>query len=156
MPNQKKYVNGDNLVTYDGIIKDWVDAKTVELTQAAYNALTPAEQMNGTEYYVTDGHSGGGTTDYDDLDDKPSINNVELSGNKTSSQLGLLADSDISSWAKASTKPTYTASEVGAVATSNVITTIDTSTDIPTSNAVKTYVDDAIQTNITSVLNTGF
>ena len=30
-----------------------------------------------------------GTTDYDDLTNKPSINNVELSGNKTSSDLGL-------------------------------------------------------------------
>ena len=33
--------------------------------------------------------SGGGTTDYDDLDNHPSINNVELSGNKTASDLGL-------------------------------------------------------------------
>ena len=30
-----------------------------------------------------------GTTDYDALSNKPSINNVELSGNKTSSDLGL-------------------------------------------------------------------
>lgn len=33
--------------------------------------------------------SGGGTTDYDDLDNHPSINGVELSGNKTASDLGL-------------------------------------------------------------------
>lgn len=32
---------------------------------------------------------GGGTSDYDDLTDKPSINNVTLSGNKTAAQLGL-------------------------------------------------------------------
>ena len=32
---------------------------------------------------------GGGTTDYIALDNKPQINSVELSGNKTSSQLGL-------------------------------------------------------------------
>ena len=30
-----------------------------------------------------------GTTDYNDLSNKPTINNVELSGNKTSSDLGL-------------------------------------------------------------------
>lgn len=33
--------------------------------------------------------SGGGTFDYDDLTDKPSINNVTLSGNKTAADLGL-------------------------------------------------------------------
>lgn len=32
---------------------------------------------------------GSGTGDYDDLENKPSINNVELSGNKTASDLGL-------------------------------------------------------------------
>ena len=31
----------------------------------------------------------GGTSDYTDLENKPSINGVELLGNKTSSQLGL-------------------------------------------------------------------
>lgn len=32
---------------------------------------------------------GSGTSDYDDLENKPSINNVKLSGNKTASDLGL-------------------------------------------------------------------
>lgn len=32
---------------------------------------------------------GGGTSDYSDLSNKPSINNVELSGNKTSADLGI-------------------------------------------------------------------
>ena len=31
----------------------------------------------------------GGTTDYNDLENKPSINNVTLSGNKSASDLGL-------------------------------------------------------------------
>ena len=35
------------------------------------------------------GGGGSGTTDYNDLDNKPKINNVTLSGNKTSSDLGL-------------------------------------------------------------------
>lgn len=37
---------------------------------------------------------GGGTTDYTDLTNKPSINNVILSGNKSASDLGLLGSSD--------------------------------------------------------------
>lgn len=35
--------------------------------------------------------SGGGTSDYTDLENKPSINNVTLSGNKTSADLGLIS-----------------------------------------------------------------
>lgn len=31
-----------------------------ELTQAQYNALTPAQQSNGTLYFITDGQGGGG------------------------------------------------------------------------------------------------
>lgn len=36
--------------------------------------------------------SGGGTSDYNDLENKPKINNVTLEGNKTSSELGLTGD----------------------------------------------------------------
>ena len=35
-------------------------ADYVELTQAEYNALTPAEKMNGTMYFITDASGGGG------------------------------------------------------------------------------------------------
>lgn len=35
--------------------------------------------------------TGGGTSDYTDLSNKPKINNVELSGNKTTSDLGLFS-----------------------------------------------------------------
>lgn len=35
--------------------------------------------------------AGGGTTDYTDLTNKPSINSVTLSGNKTASDLGMIA-----------------------------------------------------------------
>lgn len=37
---------------------------------------------------------GGGTTDYNDLENKPSINGVELKGNVTSEQLGIIAKND--------------------------------------------------------------
>lgn len=41
------------------------------------------------------GNSGGGTSDYTDLTNKPSINNVTLSGNKTASDLSLASTTDI-------------------------------------------------------------
>jgi hypothetical protein len=99
--------------------------------------LTPTEKTNvgklvstgdGSKYLGDGGNYttvSSGTMDYDDLSNKPSINSVELSGNKTSADLGLQpagsyltieVDPTVPAWAKESTKPTYTASEVGAVA----------------------------------------
>jgi hypothetical protein len=83
---------------------------------------------DGSKYLGNDGNYStvsSGTTDYTALSNKPSINSVELTGNKTSSDLGLQpagnyltaeVDPTVSAWAKAPTKPNYTPSEVGAVA----------------------------------------
>ena len=42
------------------------------------------------------GGGSGGTSDYSELDNKPSINNVTLSGNKTAADLGLATSSELS------------------------------------------------------------
>ncbi len=47
------------------------------------------EQQGNTLTINSTGGGGGGTSDYSGLTNKPSINNVTLSGNKTSSDLGL-------------------------------------------------------------------
>lgn len=48
-------------------------------------------------YYIAKNGSGsGGTTDYSQLSNKPSINDVELSGDKTASQLGLATEQALS------------------------------------------------------------
>lgn len=39
---------------------------------------------------VIEGGGGGGTSDYSQLENKPKINSVELDGNKTSADLGLV------------------------------------------------------------------
>lgn len=52
--------------------------------------------MNGIEYGSSDGSGGGSSTDYDNLTNKPSINSVTLSGNKSSSDLGLASTGDLS------------------------------------------------------------
>lgn len=53
------------------------------------------------EMYLYDiamnGGGGGGTTNYNALNNKPQINNVELSGNKTASDLGLASRSEVRS-----------------------------------------------------------
>lgn len=44
---------------------------------------------DGTTRWENESGGGGGTSDYTDLSNKPKINNVELSGNKSASDLGL-------------------------------------------------------------------
>ena len=46
-----------------------------------------------TEYEF--GEGGGGTTDYSDLDNKPSINNVMLTGNRSLNDLGIASSIDL-------------------------------------------------------------
>ena len=52
--------------------------------------VTDKDHPSGQSINIMDGTSGGGgTSDYDDLTDKPSINGTTLSGNKTAAELGL-------------------------------------------------------------------
>ena len=69
-------------------------AKSAEASDVG-KALSPATVENGvvTEWqYIT---PGGGTEDYTDLENKPSIAGVELSGNKSLSDLGIASASDL-------------------------------------------------------------
>jgi len=50
----------------------------------------PGDIHSGKNKVVRAGAGGGGTTNYNDLENKPSINDVTLAGNKTSADLGLL------------------------------------------------------------------
>ena len=70
------------------------------------------------------GGGTGGTSNYNDLSNKPKINNVVVDGDKTASDYGLQpagnyliqeTDPTVPAWAKNQTKPTYTAEEVGAL-----------------------------------------
>ena len=63
----------------------------IHISQDDYNALSQAEKNDPTKvYYVYDAPSGGGgTTDYLELDNKPSINGTTLTGNKSFDDLGL-------------------------------------------------------------------
>lgn len=48
------------------------------------------DQVGNTLTINSTGGGSGGTSDYTDLSNKPKINNVELSGNKTTSDLGIV------------------------------------------------------------------
>lgn len=60
-----------------------------------------------TEWEFTEGGGGGGTGDYNDLTNKPKINNVTLSGNKTAADLGLVKPSDITASKSGDTTTIY-------------------------------------------------
>lgn len=51
--------------------------------------VTDKDHPSGQSINIMDGSGGSGTSDYDDLTDKPSINGTTLSGNKTAEELGL-------------------------------------------------------------------
>lgn len=55
-----------------------------------------AERVASALEAIAQGGGGGGTDDYEELDNKPSINNVTLVGNKTLSDLGAASASDLS------------------------------------------------------------
>ena len=61
------------------------------LTLTAGDNITLSQSGSTLEISATGG--SGGTSDYTDLTNKPKINNVELSGNKTTSDLGLFSGS---------------------------------------------------------------
>ena len=62
----------------------------------------PSQSGNSGKFLTTDGTTmswatvgSGGTSDYNDLTNKPSINSITLSGNKTGSDLGLVNETDL-------------------------------------------------------------
>lgn len=96
-------INGD-AATYNGVdfafngeIWQEIFAEVKELTQQEYDALPQSEKMDGTIYFITDTQSlyKNGiryANDYAAAVNKPKINNVELSGNKTAKDLKLVKD----------------------------------------------------------------
>ena len=94
----------------------------------------PATGVKGTFYFVRS-EGGSGNNIYNEF---LWVNNSwEKIGELNTGTIdldGYLKDTDIAAWAKAATKPSYTASEVGALATTHPVAAI-TSTDIAAWNA---------------------
>ena len=90
------------------------------------------------------GGSTGGTTNYLDLINKPKINNVELTGNKTLEDLGINIPE----------LPVASASTLGGIKVGNTLNISDDGTaEVDTNQiATKEYVDGAIQSSITDAL----
>ncbi len=82
---------------------------SLELTKAEYDALTDAQKKNGTIYYVKDADN------FIEADEINGLAVVAISGNYNDlkNKPSSLPASDVSDWAKAKTKPSYSANEVG-------------------------------------------
>lgn len=83
---------------------------------------------DGTKWVDTKVNASGGSagvSDYDDLTNKPTLNNVEISGDKTASDYGIVVP-DVPDWALEENKPSYTAEEVGALPSDTEIPTVPT------------------------------
>lgn len=87
-----KILNEDGSVTkLDGTAVDMSVASDIYKKSAPIinKVLNPDGSISKLTDYLGGGGGGGGTTDYNALNNKPSINGVTLSGNKTSEQLQL-------------------------------------------------------------------
>lgn len=116
------YPAGTNIYyTEDGKWDVLYGILTKEITQAEYDALSESQKKNGTIYYIKDADVEIGSAS-DSVPGVVLVDSALSSSSKNPVQNKVvtealnkkLNDSDISSWAKGSTKPTYTASEVGA------------------------------------------
>jgi len=67
---------------------------TAEALQAHTDALQAIDDYLTANPIPESGGGGTGTTNYNDLSNKPSINGIELNGNKTSEQLGISGGTD--------------------------------------------------------------
>jgi hypothetical protein len=129
--------------------------------------------LTDTEKSAARANIGAGTSSfsgsYNDLTDKPTLRtaaakDVAASGNAAATEVVMGNDtrltdarkaSDVSAWAKASTKPTYTASEVGAIPTTQKgaasgVATLDANGHVPTSQ-LPSFVDDVLEGSAQSV-----
>lgn len=65
------------------------DVTITEITGGHRVTITDEDHPDGQSFDVMDGQGGSGSSDYDDLSNKPQVNNVTLSGNKSLSDLGI-------------------------------------------------------------------
>lgn len=155
-PNQYKVGDGEhawNDLPLRGGNSDMQQASETELGGIKAATKTDNETveakidpLTGKLYVPAGGGSGeGGTSNYNDLSNKPKINSVELSGNKSATDLGLVASES----GKGLSSNDYTASEKSKLAgieneanKTIVEQSLTTSTtNVPSSNAVKTNID---------------
>lgn len=87
--NPLYYYDGINLIDWATYIANVGSSSVLPSGGTTGQVLAKASNANNDVEWV---NQSAGVTDYDELDDLPQINGVTLSGNKTSSQLGLQSE----------------------------------------------------------------
>lgn len=75
--------------------QDTIDAGKISMPSGGTTGQFLQKTSSGTQWATPSGGGGGGTSDYDDLSNKPQIAGTTLSGNKSLADLGIAAASDI-------------------------------------------------------------
>lgn len=138
-----------------GVQSDWNENDNTELD---YIKNKPQNLVQDASYVHTDNNYDATAKGKVDSLGTASTKDVPASGNASSTEVVMGSDtrlsdarpaSDVSAWAKADTKPTYTASEVGAIATTlkgavNGVAELDAAGKVPSSQ-LPSFVDDVIE-----------
>lgn len=124
---QDKIYAGENIV---------INETTISAIDTKYTA---GEGIDITDNVISATGGSGGTSNYNNLTNKPSINSVELSGNKTLSDLGIQPAGDYATTGELAEKQD-TISDLGAIRTNasagaGAATTISGYGDVVTHNA---------------------
>ena len=158
-------VAGNNVTLTPDATSDTVTINAVDTTYESKSAAsggTAVSLVTTGEKYIWNNKSNF-SGNYNDLTNKPTLGtaaakDVPSSGNASTTQVVMgndtrLTDSrnakDVYSWAKASTKPSYTASEVGAIATTakganGGVAELDSTGKVPSSQ-LPSFVDDVLE-----------
>ena len=93
------FCGDEQIKTRFGLKIKWDDIRDTPTTLEGYGITDAVKSVNGN-FPDEDGNveietGGVGTSDYRDLENKPSINGNTLSGNKTAAELGLASGSDL-------------------------------------------------------------
>jgi len=138
-----------------GVQSNWTEDDTSDLS---YIQNKPENLVQDADYVHTDNNYSDTDKGKVDALGTASTKDIPESGNAGNDEVVLGNDSrlsdarpasDVSSWAKASTKPSYTASEVGAIASTlkgvaNGVAELDAAGKVPSSQ-LPSFVDDVIE-----------
>jgi len=160
-----EFVAGNNVTLTPDATSDTVTINAVDTTYESKSAAsggTAVSLVTTGEKYIWNNKSNF-SGNYNDLTNKPTLGtaaakDIPSSGNASTTQVVMgndtrLTDSrnakDVYSWAKASTKPSYTASEVGAIATTakganGGVAELDSTGKVPSSQ-LPSFVDDVLE-----------
>lgn len=144
---------GDNKAVADGTVNSISMAYGVPFPEGFQEKLIPGANITIIDNVISS-TGGGGTTDYSALNNKPTINNVTLTGNKTSSDLGLQSTLTFDTAPTSQSNNPVTSDGIydaltnkvntSAIGAASGVAELDASGHVPSSQ-LPAYVDDVVE-----------